>query len=53
MSSTVFQFVYDDSAKKSVEEGGLGYKPPFTSLEGLVNQATLFNKEYGRKSVWE
>lgn len=53
VSSNVFQFANDGPARKSVEEGGLGYKGGCTTLDGLVNQCRLFNLEYGRKPSWE
>lgn len=53
ISSNVFQYASDQPARKAVRDGGLGYKPPFTTLEGLVNQAARFNKQSGRKPVWE
>jgi len=51
--STAHQFAFDGPARKSVEEGGLGYKGVGTSLEGMVNQAVQYNQEVGRKPNWE
>jgi len=52
-SSTVHQFAFDGPARKSVEEGGLGYEGVGTSLEGMVNQLVQYNQEVGRKPSWE
>jgi hypothetical protein len=53
VSSSVFQFADDGPARKSVEDGGLGYRGVCTTLDGMVNQCRLFNLEYGRKPSWE
>ena len=44
---TVHLFAYDEPARKSVEEGGLGYRGVCTTLEGLCNLARQINLERG------
>lgn len=36
----------DAAAKKSVEEGGLGYRPVCTSMEGMCQQVAEWNREH-------
>jgi len=50
---TAHQYCFDGPARKSVEEGGLGYRGVGTSLDGMVNQAVLYNQETGRNPSWE
>lgn len=45
-SLTQVHLVFDDSrACKSPKEGGLGYKAPFTSLDGLCKLLVEWGKE--------
>lgn len=51
--SDVFCFADDRRAKKRVEDGGLGYNPPLTTLDGMCKQLLEWNlraeKEDGGK----
>ncbi|RDA85623.1 hypothetical protein CP532_3549 [Ophiocordyceps camponoti-leonardi (nom. inval.)] len=44
MSSSVTSIIDDSLARKRVEEGGLGYRPACTSLEGLCAQVHDWNE---------
>jgi hypothetical protein len=42
----------DAAARKPVEEGGIGYKGPYTTLELMADQVRIWNKEHeGRKKT--
>lgn len=40
-----FIMVVDEEARKSVEDGGIGYKGLFTTLEGVCEQIWRWNQE--------
>lgn len=45
--SDVFCFADDSRARKAPEMGGLGYKPPITTLEGMCKEAVEWNRKAG------
>jgi hypothetical protein len=49
IAAGVHQFAYDQPARKSVKEGGLGYRGVCTTLEGLCNLVRQFNLERGEE----
>ncbi|ROW11565.1 hypothetical protein VMCG_01473 [Cytospora schulzeri] len=46
-----FVMVVDEAARRSVEEGGLGYEPACTSLEGFCEQVRDWNRSQGKEVV--
>jgi len=48
--SDVFCIADDSRAKKSPHEGGLGYHPPITTLEGMCKQLVDWNTKAEAKS---
>ncbi|SRR6266480_6444431 len=49
VAATIHQFAYDQPARKSVEEGGLGYRGVCTTLEGLCDLVRQFNLEHDKE----
>ena len=49
VAASIHQFASDQPARKSVEEGGLGYSGVCTTLEGLCNLVRQFNLEHGEE----
>jgi len=49
--SDVFCFADDSRARKAPEQGGLGYKPPITTLEGMCKQLVDWNAKAEAKLV--
>lgn len=47
--SDVFCFADDRRAKKRVENGGLGYNPPLTTLDGMCKQLVEWNSRAERQ----
>lgn len=46
-----FVIVVDSAARRSVEEGGLGYEPGCTTLEGFCEQIRDWNRSHGKEVV--
>lgn len=46
-----FVMVVDGAARRSVEEGGLGYEPGCTTLEGFCEQVRDWNRSQGKEVV--
>lgn len=52
--SDVFCIADDERARRGVEEGGLGYRPVITTLEGMCKELVDWNEKAGaKKVVWE
>lgn len=52
INSGVHQYASAAQAEKSVEDGGLGYRGGYTTLEGMCTQVRQFMEEGGRKA-WD
>lgn len=51
--SDVFCIADDSRARKAPEEGGLGYRPVFTTLQGMCKQLVDWNTKADKKKVKE
>lgn len=49
--SDVFCIADDSRARKAPEEGGLGYRPVFTTLQGMCKQLVDWNAKADKKKV--
>lgn len=49
--SDVFCFADDERARRKPEDGGLGYDPPITTLEGMCKQLVDWNRKVEGKEV--
>lgn len=49
--SDVFCVADDSRARKAPEQGGLGYRPPITTLEGMCRQCIDWNQKVDAKRV--